>query len=440
MNIKKVVRNVTAALAIGLGVMNVSNAKALATPQPSIEYEKSTLYDFYSNLYSQPTDLNRNQWILEQILADPRIRQNYIHNQYSEMRDESRKLNDAGKRNEKLLLTGLYAWQEGLTSNNGSQTVRVFLSDPKDIKKYLVFEQFGNLNPTKKHVDGSLILDVHTHQGEIGMSYDSLGTLRKSLIESARRGIDAVVLTNHDTINLRQNEVVSELKREGKIPQNFTVINGEEYSSSDAGHLLVLGVKKNLAPGLTLAEVLKEVHAQKGVVIAAHPGGVYETLKQVKTDGAVVDSLNPRTLFTTKKLESKQIALFGASDSHYPSWYGVNCTRVYTDDRSEEGILEAIRQRKTEPVFFPLIQRLREKYGEKGDKVRKKYENKLKFLDKIDDVRDKLELGLARRLGADYVSLGNFLDISDMKIGFGKTYLNLRPADKEFSFRWASEF
>src|SRR5947209_3806985 len=88
------------------------------------------------------------------------------------------------------------------------------------------------------------------------------------LVRRARQiGLDGVVITEHDWLWTED-----ELRELRAVEPGLVVLAGVEVSCRE-GHFLAYGVTNPFAVprGIGVAALCKEVHAQGGVVVAAHP-------------------------------------------------------------------------------------------------------------------------------------------------------------------------
>lgn len=89
----------------------------------------------------------------------------------------------------------------------------------------------------------------------------------KQIVEHARRiGLDIIAITDHDTAD----GGLAGYKYAHQKKKQIMVIPGEEIST-DAGHILALGIQETIKPGLSLRESIDKIHEQGGIAVAAHP-------------------------------------------------------------------------------------------------------------------------------------------------------------------------
>ena len=100
---------------------------------------------------------------------------------------------------------------------------------------------------------------IHAHSRHS----DGTGTIPQVAAAARRAGLDAVLMTDHDTLAGRADE-----GWHGPV----LVLVGEEISPRGRNHTLAFGVDRHVRHrGLDAAEICVEVEAQGGVSFAAHP-------------------------------------------------------------------------------------------------------------------------------------------------------------------------
>lgn len=116
-------------------------------------------------------------------------------------------------------------------------------------------------------------LDMHCHVKE--GSPDSKISLDEYITILKANGFDGMLITDHDTYNGYRHWKNS---MKGKVHDDFVVLKGVEYDTSDGGHILVImpeGVKMRLLElkGLPVSVLIDVVHRHGGVLGPAHPCG-----------------------------------------------------------------------------------------------------------------------------------------------------------------------
>jgi predicted metal-dependent phosphoesterase TrpH len=197
-----------------------------------------------------------------------------------------------------------------------------------------------------------LSVELHCHSA---LSYDAHDPLELLLEQAAAVGLDAIAVTDHDEIDvsLRAPQIAAEY--------GLVAIPGIEVSSA-AGHVLGLGVREAIPPGLTFMETVDRIRGQDGIVILPHP---FQTSRHgvashiTETELACADAIevyNSRLLTGLANQWAESFArdhglpMTAGSDAHISEMVGQAVTRVKTADRTPAAILRAIRDGETDVV------------------------------------------------------------------------------------------
>jgi predicted metal-dependent phosphoesterase TrpH len=165
-------------------------------------------------------------------------------------------------------------------------------------------------------------------------------------------GLDGVVITEHDWL-----WTDSELDELRKAHPDLVVLAGIEVSAYE-GHFLVYGVTNPFAAphGIRVANLCREVHAQGGAVVAAHPfrwGQPFEEI--LKRENPDLDGLELMTNNMDADCRRRAAAVqarrplagLGSSDAHHEDVLGVRYTEFPDGTRSMADLVSAIRGRRT---------------------------------------------------------------------------------------------
>ena len=184
--------------------------------------------------------------------------------------------------------------------------------------------------------------DLHIHSN---YSTDSNLAVDRILKQAVRKGLDGIAICDHNTV---EGSLVA-IQRAKELNLPLLVIPGIEISTSD-GHLIVLGIRENIQPGLPVLETINIAREKGGVVIAPHPFK-RNSIGFAAKDADAIETFNSRCLFGENE-KAKQMAYelkkseVGGSDSHLLSTIGLGFTEI--DTRSDESsVLESIRNGKT---------------------------------------------------------------------------------------------
>jgi hypothetical protein len=170
------------------------------------------------------------------------------------------------------------------------------------------------------------------------------------------RGLDVIAVTEHNSVFPSQLARACARFLDGAP----IVVTGEEITTLHV-HLLALGVEADVDARAPLRDVIDAVHAQGGVVLAAHPTKRYHDRLSVicdRIDGIeVVHPLAYRgeggigrwhdmAAFARGPCGDDK-AMIGNSDYHGGSVLGLVRTWVFVTEPSASGVLEAIRDART---------------------------------------------------------------------------------------------
>ncbi|MGB3906838.1 MAG: PHP domain-containing protein [Methanomethylovorans sp.] len=191
--------------------------------------------------------------------------------------------------------------------------------------------------------------DLHVHTR---FSKDSDAEIDAIIFHAKMNGLDGFAVCDHDVIEGGPFSI----QRAAELGSDLMIIPGVEITTSE-GHLLVLGIKEIIEPGLSPVETIRRARAQGAVVILPHPFkvtshgiGYVEGL-----DVDAIEVLNARCLTDGPNNKAREaaismgIAQVGGSDCHVPEMVGTSYTEIDVQERSLEAVLDAIRQGRVRP-------------------------------------------------------------------------------------------
>ncbi|MBN8870066.1 MAG: glycosyltransferase [Solirubrobacterales bacterium] len=206
----------------------------------------------------------------------------------------------------------------------------------------------GNEALRKKLRERPLIdVDLHMHTDHSS----DCATPVKVLIETARdRGFGAIAVTDHNEVSGAQEaaEVVEEM-------DDFKIIVAEEVMTGDAGEVIGLFLKEKIPKGTSMADTIKEIKRQGGLVYVPHPFDRlhsvpdYENLLEIVEDIDLMEVFNPRVAISSFNEEAERFARkyniipAAGSDSHVAQGLGAVRNRLHDFDGPEE-FLESMRE------------------------------------------------------------------------------------------------
>ncbi len=191
-------------------------------------------------------------------------------------------------------------------------------------------------------------LDLHIHSE---YSPDSRSSVEAILSKAYEVGLDGIAITDHNTVrgSLEAEKVVKDLNLD------LIVIPGMELSTRN-GHLLVLGIRRDLPSGLSIDETIKMAKELGATTIVPHPFQIFRNgIRALKgRDIDAIESFNSKYIFGFSNFIAKniakrrQIGVTGGSDSHKVETVGYGYTVVDANNGASTGdILTAIKEHRS---------------------------------------------------------------------------------------------
>jgi len=201
------------------------------------------------------------------------------------------------------------------------------------------------------HVGGFEVLvgDFHVH------AFVGDGAIAPWMLQrhAARLGLDVIAVTNHNQTLASRLGRAAARRSSGPIVMTGAEVTGRDF------HLVAVGIEHPVE-WRQVRRAIEQVHAQGGVAIAAHPlrgfAKGYDDAALAALDGleaAHPDRLDPRLLpqfeefFERTLAHNPDVAAIGSSDFHTNAPMGLCRTYLLVRERSEAGVLDAIRDGRT---------------------------------------------------------------------------------------------
>lgn len=197
-----------------------------------------------------------------------------------------------------------------------------------------------------------MFIDMHMHESRF--SKDSFLKLEDMVELAKERGLDAICITDHDDMGIR--EYANEYSRK----TGFPIFVGIEFFSLQ-GDIVAFGVEDYPKERVSAQEFIDIVKKQGGICFAAHPfrnnnRGLEENLKTVKgLDG--VEVLNGSTLPEANQkaaeyAEELGLVAVGASDCHILEKLGFFATYFPEEVRTMEEFIRVFKSGKCKPAYY----------------------------------------------------------------------------------------
>ena len=194
-----------------------------------------------------------------------------------------------------------------------------------------------------------LTVELHAHSAA---SYDGRDPVEFLLEQAAAVGLDALAVTDHDTFEASQ--------RAADLAPEFGLVGIPAMEvTSEAGHVLALGISEAVPAGLSFEDTLDRIHEVGGIAVVPHPfqksrSGVAPNIsaEQLATADAI-EVYNSRLLTGRANRKAKAFAerrglpQTAGSDAHISELVGQAVTAVDAEVATADAIIEAIRAGRT---------------------------------------------------------------------------------------------
>lgn len=166
--------------------------------------------------------------------------------------------------------------------------------------------------------------DLHVHTI---YSRDSLITPKDLVFYAKKRGLNAVAITDHNTI-----EGALKIAKEADL----LIIPGIEISSRN-GHIVALNVRDPVPKGLSVEETVDRIHRAGGVAVACHPfalfkgslgkhaSGKFDAVETINASATPFKRSVRKAEETATQLKLPQVA---GTDAHYAPAIGYAYTLI----------------------------------------------------------------------------------------------------------------
>lgn len=171
--------------------------------------------------------------------------------------------------------------------------------------------------------------------------------------QADRVGLDVIAITNHN------QTLAGRIGRSSQRSSGPLILVGEEITGRDF-HLIAVGIERPVDWDQSARAAIAQVHAQGGVAIAAHPlhgfAEGYDEAALAALDG--LEAAHPDSLDTTitpqfeefyqrALARNPEVAAIGSSDFHMKGPLGLCRTYLFVKERSQAGVIDAIRDGRT---------------------------------------------------------------------------------------------
>lgn len=175
--------------------------------------------------------------------------------------------------------------------------------------------------------------------------------------------MDGLILTEHH--NRWPDSKITEMRDHcidsGYCRENFLIIPGQEIEARDPenklnyGHVLVIGADKSLIE-MNVNDLCGLAEKEGWALVAAHPGQVSGLSRfwEYPIHGFELLHRNQDNHYVRRLAEDhcSNLAKLGSDDIHHLGHEGHYCTLFPKGTKTEQDIIQAIKDRMTEPYKF----------------------------------------------------------------------------------------
>lgn len=197
-----------------------------------------------------------------------------------------------------------------------------------------------------------MFVDIHMH--ERTFSKDSFLSLEEIVNISKEKGLDAICITDHDSMGLK------EFAMEYSKKVHFPIFVGVEYYSLQ-GDIVTFGIHHFPRERIPAQDYLDMVHEQNGICFSAHPfrnnnRGLGEHLLTLSgltgieaLNGSTDEAANRKAYRYARQLGVQAI---GASDCHVPEKVGRFATWLPSYVDTLEDFIACFKTETSQPAYY----------------------------------------------------------------------------------------
>ena len=184
------------------------------------------------------------------------------------------------------------------------------------------------------------------HVGDAEPPYDSDVTIKDQLERALETGLDAVFVTNHNTLDGYMT--MKRYAQDHEKYRHIMVYPAEEITTSSGAHVLAYGIHNEIPAGQPLPDILDEIKRQNGVSSAPHPFSLLDALREDAARCDIIEVFNSNNVDMISNAraaefaQSRSMTAVAGSDSHILSTMG-RCINTISCQNTLDDALHAIR-------------------------------------------------------------------------------------------------
>lgn len=184
------------------------------------------------------------------------------------------------------------------------------------------------------------------HVGHDESPYDSDIPIMDQLERSRVLGLDAIFVTNHNTLDGYHQML--KYRNDHERFKNIHVYPAEEVTIDTGAHVLAYGIHETIQPGLPLDVVIDQIRDQGGVSSAPHPFSLLDALRDDAKKCDMVEIFNSNNVDILSNARAASFAIenkmtqVAGSDSHVLSTLG-RCVNTIESENNLDDILHSMK-------------------------------------------------------------------------------------------------
>jgi predicted metal-dependent phosphoesterase TrpH len=180
--------------------------------------------------------------------------------------------------------------------------------------------------------------------------FDCGVTIEDQLYLAYEKKIDALFITNHNTLNGYKQMI--EYRDNHEKLRRIKIYPAEEITINTKGHILAYGIYETIKPGMDINETLDAIKKQNAVSCAAHPFAVSNGIREKAIKCDMIETFNSNNidhysnLVAEKFSSDNHMISIAGSDSHVLTTFG-RCINSIESENKLDSILQEMLKRKS---------------------------------------------------------------------------------------------
>jgi predicted metal-dependent phosphoesterase TrpH len=180
--------------------------------------------------------------------------------------------------------------------------------------------------------------------------FDCGVTIQDQLYLAYEKKIDALFITNHNTLNGYKQMI--EYRDNHEKLRRIKIYPAEEITINTKGHILAYGIYETIKPGMDIDETLDAIKKQNAVSCAAHPFAVSNGIREKAIKCDMIETFNSNNIdhysnIVAEKFSSdNHMISIAGSDSHVLTTFG-RCINSIEAENKLDSILQEMLKRKS---------------------------------------------------------------------------------------------